>query len=212
MYKMTMKHFTFLLFSLILFTPAYTQTATTIPGYYVTNTNDTVNAQIKLPQYILSDKAMLTKFVEKVEIVDSTKVSRVFRVNDIQGFGFFYEENMYHFQSKDFGRENAFSASTHRFYQAIILGQKSNLYHGSTTLDAGGGTLGIVYYLEKPKGPNTAIYLFPRTKPEFIRNLLKKVYKDNVEVHPLIDSRFQSKLFETWQNDIIEIVLTVNKL
>ena len=212
MYKMTMKHFTFLFFLLMLLGNVYAQTPNTIPGYYVSNTNDTVNAQIKLPQYIFSNKAMLVKFTEKVAIVDSTNESRVFRANDIKAFGFLYDENRYQLLSKDFGRENAFSASTHRFYQAIILGQKSNLYHGSTTVDASGRILSIVYFLEKPNGTNTAIYLFPRTKPEFIRNLLKQFYKDNAEIHPLIDSKFQSKIFETWQNDVMEIVQTVNRL
>ena len=207
-----MKHYTFLFFSLTLFSYVYAQNPTTIPGYYVTNTNDTVNAQIKLPHNIFSNKAMLIKFIEKVTIVDSTNESFVFRVKDIKGFGFLYNENRYQFLSKNFGRENAFSASTHRFYQAIILGQKSNLYHRLTTVDASGRILGIMYFLEKPNGTNTAIYLFAQTKPEFIRNLLKQFYKDNVEVHPLIDSKFQSKRFETWQNDIIEIVQTVNKL
>lgn len=207
-----MKYYTFLFFLFILFSYSYAQTPTTVPGYYVTNRNDTVSAQIKLPHYIFSNKAMLIKFIEKVEIVDSTNERMVFRVNDIKGFGFLYNENKYQFLSKDFGRENAFSASTHRFYQAIILGQKSNLYHRLTTVDGNGRILGIMNFLEKPNGTNTAIYLFARTKPEFIKNLLKQFYKDNVEIHPVIDSKFQSKIFETWQNDIIEIVQTVNKL
>lgn len=209
---MTMKYYTFLFFLFILLSYSYAQTPTTVPGYYVTNRNDTVSAQIKLPHYIFSNKAMLIKFIEKVEIVDSTNERMVFRVNDIKGFGFLYNENKYQFLSKDFGRENAFSASTHRFYQAIILGQKSNLYHRLTTVDGNGRILGIMNFLEKPNGTNTAIYLFARTKPEFIKNLLKQFYKDNVEIHPVIDSKFQSKIFETWQNDIIEIVQTVNKL
>ncbi|WP_147203622.1 hypothetical protein [Segetibacter aerophilus] len=207
-----MKYYSFLFFLLTLFSYAYAQTPTTIPGYYVTNTNDTVNAQIKMPHYIFSNKAMLIKFAEKVTIVDSVKGNMVFKVNDIKGFGFLYNDNRYQFLSKDFGRENAFSASTHRFYQAIILGQKSNLYHRLTTVDPSGRILGITYFLEKSNGTNTAIYLFARIQPEFIRNLLKQFYKDNVVVHTLIDSKFQNKSFETWQNDIIEIVQAVNKL
>lgn len=207
-----MKQYILLFLLLTQFSYVYAQNPTTIPGYYVTNTNDTVNAQIKLPHNLFSNKVMLAKLSEKVTIVDSANESRVFRVKDIKGFGFLYNDNKYQFLSKDFGRENAFSASTHKFYQAIILGQKSNLYHRLTTVDASGRILGIIYFLEKPNGTNTAIYLFAQTKADFIRNLLKQFYKDDVEVHPLIDSKFQSKLFETWQNDIIEIVQTVNKL
>lgn len=207
-----MKNSILLFFLFALFSYSNAQTPTTVPGYYVTNRNDTINAQIKLPHYIFSNKTMLIKFIEKVEIIDSTNEKKVFRVNDIKGFGFLYNENKYQFLSKDFGRENAFSASTHRFYQAIILGQISNLYHRLTTVDENGRILGMMYFLEKSDGTNTAIYLFARTKPEFIKNLLKQFYKDNVEVLPLIDSKFQRKTFETWQNDIIEIVQTVNKL
>lgn len=209
---MTMKHFTLLFFLITLFNDVFAQTSTTIPGYYITNTNDTVKAQIKLPRNLFSNKVMLVKFMEMVTIVDSTNETRVFRVKDIKGFGFLYNENRYQFVSKDFGRENAFSAGTHRFYQVIILGQKSNLYHRLTTMDASGRILGIMYFLENPNGTNTAIYLFAQTKPEFIRNLIKQFYKYNVEVHPLIDNRFQGKFSESWQNDIIEIVQTVNKL
>lgn len=209
---MMMKYYTFLISFFTLFNYAYSQTPTTIPGYYITNTNDTVIAQIKLPHYIFSDSVRLTKFIEKVEIIDSLNRNMVFRVNDIKGFGFLFNENRYTFLSKDFGRENAFSASTHRFYQAIFLGQKTSLYHRLTTVDQSGRKLGIMYFLENADGTNQAIYLFARTKPEFIKSLLKKFYKDNVEAQTLIDSKFQSKFFEAWQNDIMEIVQHINKL
>lgn len=207
-----MKYYILLFLLLTLFSHSYPQTPTTLPGYYISNINDTVNALIKLPHYSFSNKTNFIKFTEKVEVIDSTNAKMVFRVNDIRGFGFIYNDIKYQFLSKDFGRENAFSASTHRFYQAIFLGQKSNLYHRLTTVNTNGRIIGITYFLEKPNGNNTAIYLFARTKPEFIKNLLKQFYKDNIEIHPLIDRKFQSKNFETWQNDILDIVQTVNKL
>lgn len=209
---MMMKYYIFLISFFTLFNYSYSQTQTTIPGYYITNTNDTVIAQIKLPHYIFSDSVRLIKFIEKVEIIDSLNRNMVFRVNDIKGFGFLFNNNRYIFLSKDFGRENAFSASTHRFYQAIFLGQKTSLYHRLTTLDQSGRKLGIMYFLENADGANQAIYLFARTKPEFIKSLLKKFYKDNLEAQTLIDSKFQSKFFEAWQNDIMEIVQNINKL
>lgn len=209
---MRKKHYNCLIIFFTLFQYSYAQNPTAIPGYYITNTNDTVNAQIKLPHYIFSDSVRLTKFIEKVEIIESANRNMVFRVNDIKGFGFLFNKNRYTFLSKDFGRENAFSASTHRFYQVIFLGQKTSLYHSLTTVDQSGRILGIVYFLEKSDGTSQAIYLFARTKPEFIKSLLKKFYKDNQEAQTLIDSKFQSKFFEAWQNDIMEIVQTINKL
>lgn len=188
------------------------QTPTIVSGYYLTNTNDTVSAQIKLPKYISSKKVMLIRFIDKVELFDSTNKRTVFRVNDIKGFGFIHNDNEYQFLSKDFGRESAFSASTHRFYQAIVLGQKSNLYHRLTTVDENERILGIMYFLEKSDGTNTALYFFSHAKPEFIRNQLKQFYNDNQEVHFLIDTKFRSKVFEAWQDEVIEIVQAVNRL
>lgn len=207
-----MKYYIFLIFLILLYRHSNAQNPTVVSGYYVTNVNDTVNAQIKLPKYLFSNKIMLIKFKEKVELIDSTNKRKVFKVNEIKGFGFVYNDNKYQFLSKNFGRENAFSAKTHGFYQALILGQKSNLYHRLTTVDANDNILGIMYFLEKPNGENTAIYLFSHSKPEFIRSLLKQFYKDKQEIHPLIDSKFQSENFIKWQNEIMEIVQTVNKL
>ena len=206
-----MKSYTFLLFLLLLYSYSKAQSPAFVSGYYVTNANDTVKAQIELPKYIFSNKVFLLKFAEKVELIDTTNKRIVFKVNDIRGFGFFYNDNTYQYVSKDFGKENAFSARTNKFYQVMVLGQKSNLYHRLTTVDTNENILGIMYFLEKPNGINKAIYLYPQTKPEFIRNLLKQFYNDNQEIHQLIDSKFQSKNFTTWHNEIIEIVQASNK-
>jgi hypothetical protein len=206
-----MKFYTFIFFLSLLYSYSKAQNPTFVSGYYVTNANDTANAQIKLPKYIFSNKVMLIKFIEKVELIDTTNKRIVFKVNDIKGFGFVYNNNTYQFFSKDFGKENAFSARTNRFYQALVLGQKSNLYHRLTTVDTNENILGIMYFIEKPNGTNAAIYLYSHTKPEFIRNLLKQFYNDNQEIHQLINSKFQSKSLTTWHNEIIEIVQTLNK-
>lgn len=153
---------------------------------------------------------MLVKFNEKVEIIDSSNKRIAYRVNDIKGFGFSYQENKYQFVAKDFGRENAFSASTHRFYQAVYLGPKCNFYHGITNVDGNDRIIGSTYFVEKSTGEKTAIYLFARTKPDFIQTLLKKFFKDDTAIHPLIDSKFKGDIFETWPYDILEIVQAAN--
>lgn len=189
---------------------AYAQLPATVRGYYVTQADDTIDTQIKLPHFTLSKKLMLSKLAEKVEVVDSAGESRVFRVSDIKAFGFSYNENLFRFFAKDFGRENAFSASTHRFYQSIILGPASNLYHGSTKVDGSGRVLGATYFLQQSTGEHTAIYLFPQTKSAFIKTLLKRFYKDRGDLLPLIDGKFSGPIFETWENDIVEIVAAAN--
>ncbi|WP_416438645.1 hypothetical protein [Phnomibacter sp. MR] len=200
------------IFLLCWFSAAYAQPASVVSGYYITSSFDTIPAQIQLPQYTLSKKVMLSKLTDKVVIIDSINKSTVFKVHDINGFGFSYNENSYHFLSKNFGRENALSASTHRFYQAIILGPKSNLFHAATNVDGNDRTIGMIYFVEIPNGPSTAIYLFARTKPEFIKNLLKRFFKDYGGVHTIIDNKFEGTIFETWPNDILEIVQRVNEL
>ncbi|MGY6559794.1 MAG: hypothetical protein ACXIT9_11010 [Nitritalea sp.] len=206
-----MKSYTFLFILLLLFSYSKAQSPAFVSGYYVTNANDTVKAQIELPKYIFSNKVFLLKFAGKVELIDADNKKKVFKVNDIRGFGFVYDDNTYQYVSKDFGKENAFSARTDRFYQVMVLGQKSNLYHRLTTVDTNENILGIMYFLEKPNSVNKAIYLYPQTKPEFIRDLLKEFYDDNKEIHQLIDDKFQNKNFTAWHNEIIEIVQASNK-
>lgn len=205
-----MKLFGTLLLLLLSGSACFAQQQPLAAGYYVTNTGDTIRAQIKLPTYVFSNKIMLIKLVEKVNVVGSVNGSQVFKVNDIRGFGFLYEGHLYQFVSKDFGRENAFSASTHKFYQAMVLGPHTNFYHAITTVDGRGNMLGATYFLEKPDGTSLPLYLFGRTRPDFIKNQLKQFFKDSPGVHPLIDGRFESKDLASWPADIKEIVTAVN--
>ncbi|WP_160716734.1 hypothetical protein [Chitinophaga solisilvae] len=82
-----MRQFIFLLFLLPVFGNSNAQTPTTVPGYYVTYSNDTVYTKIKLPKLIFGGED-LSKFIYRVEIVDSFGERKKLKPEDIKSYGF----------------------------------------------------------------------------------------------------------------------------
>ncbi len=193
-----MKHYILLFVLLTSFIYSYSQT--TVPGYYVTKTNDTITAQIKIPKSIFG--VDLSKFFFKVEIVDSINGNKKFKPNDIKSFGFLYKEINYIFFSKPTITENNL-----RFLQPFIIGPKTSIYWFHT-VDQNGIPLGTFYTFEKADGTYTFLSTGVLSLSKF-RESLKEFYKDYLEVQQLIDKRFQNK--PSIKHDIIEIVQAVNK-
>ena len=110
----------FLLFFLFLssFCIAYAQS--TVPGYYLSNNNDSIVTQIEIPRSLFG--VDLSKLLLKVEIVDSINGNQKFKPKDIKGFGFLYKEKNYIFFSKPTITENNF-----RFLEPFILGTKTSI-------------------------------------------------------------------------------------
>ncbi|WP_166919629.1 hypothetical protein [Flavobacterium poyangense] len=194
-----MKHYFLLLFLLTGFGYCYSQT--TVPGYYVTNTNDTIKAQIKIPKSVWGSDD-LSKFFNKVEVVDNSNNTKKFKPEDIRSYGFLYNDKQYLFFSKP-----TISINNLKFLQPIIRGQKTSLYYFDT-VNQNGARMGTFYTLEKTDG--TYIFLISATRLSKYRNELKDFYKDNTTVQQLIDTKFQSKT--SIESDLIKIVEAVNKL
>ncbi|MEQ1797916.1 MAG: hypothetical protein ABL872_08180 [Lacibacter sp.] len=178
---------------------SYSQT--TVPGYYVTNNNDSVDTQIKIPKSLFGTD--LSKLLLKVEIVDSINGTKKFKPKDIKGFGFTYKEKHYHFFSKP-----AITERNVRFLQPFIIGQKTSVYWFHT-VDQNGIPLGTFYTFEKADGTYTFFSTGELSLSRF-RASLKEFYKDYPEVQQLIDTKFQTK--PSLKHDITEIVEAVNKL
>lgn len=194
-----MRHTILLFFLFALLCDSYSQT--TAPGYYVTKTNDSVIANIKMPKSIFGVDDF-SKFIFKVEVVDSVNGTKKFKPEDIKGFEFLYNGKLYRFFSQPTITENNL-----RFLQPVILGQKTSLYKFQT-VDQNGTPLGSFYTFEKADGTHTFLSTGIRSLAKF-REVLKEFYKDNLEVQQLIDSKFQTRT--SIQNDMIEIVQAVNK-
>ena len=194
-----MRHY-ILLF--ILFTSVgYSYSQTMVPGYYVTTTNDTINCQVKLPKPMFSKSVVLSGLLHKVEVTDSVNGSKKFKPGDIRSFEFIYNENKYTFYSPACNKD--FNA----FFQAVILGQKTNLYTYQTVTTSG-QPLGAIYTFEKADGSCTFLNIAAR-KLDFFRKTLKEFYKENIEIQQLIDKKFKYRAMV--ENDMREIVRAVNK-
>lgn len=180
----------------------YSFSQTSVSGFYVTNANDTVSAQIKLPKSIFGS-VDLSKFLLKVEVVDSISGENKFKPDDIAGFGFLLNEEHYRFFSKPAITENNL-----RFLQPVILGQKTSLYQFQT-VDQNGAPLGTFYTFEKADGTYTFLITGIKNLNKY-RDTLKEFYNDNLEVQQFIDTKFQTKT--SIKTDITEIVQAVNKL
>ncbi len=194
-----MRHYILLILLFTLIGNSYSQT--TVSGYYVTQKNDTLSAQIKMPKSIFGT-VDFSKFLFKVELVDSTSAAKTFKPKDIKSFWFVYNNQDYRFYSKPTITQNNL-----RFLQPLIIGQNTSLYQFST-VNQNGLPLGTFYTFEKADGTYTflntgilSLNLFKKTLLEF--------YKDNLELQALINSKFQSRM--SVKNDILEIVHRANK-
>ena len=189
-------------FSILLLTFfGYSYSQTTVSGYYITKTNDSVTTQIKIPKSIFGT-VYFSKFLFKVEVNDGPDETKKLKPEDIKSFGFIYDEKAYQFFSKPTITENNL-----RFLEPLIIGKKTSLYQFQT-VNQNGALLGTFFTFEKSDGT----YLFLNTgirNLEKFKSALKDFYKDNQKLQELIDTKFQLK--KNAKIDITEIIQTANK-
>jgi len=192
--------YSFLLF-LWLTAFGYSFAQTTVPGSYVTKTNETINAKIVVPSslFVAED---LSKLFFKVKIVDSVKGTITLKPEEINSFEFLLNGKQYQFYAKPFNAKNNL-----RFLQSVATGPKTSLYWAQT-VNSNGAVVGTFYTFEKADG-NYA-FLINTMRLDKIKTELKEFYKDTLEVQQLIDAKFQSKA--SLHSDVREIVQAVNKM
>jgi len=194
-----MRHYVFAILLLASFGYSYSQT--TASGYYVTKTNDTIAAQIKIPKSVFGS-VDFSKFLFKVEVIDSVNGIKKFKPEDVSSFGFLFDGEQYRFFSRPTITQNNL-----RFLLPVVLGQKTSLYQFQT-VNQNGAPLGTFYTFEKPDGTYAFLSTGIRNLDTF-RDTLKEFYKDNSEIQQLIDRKFQSRT--SIKGDILEIVRAANK-
>ena len=189
-------------FSILLLTFfGYSYSQTTVSGYYITKTNDSVTTQIKIPKSIFGT-VDFSMFLFKVEVNDGPDETEKLKPEDIKSFGFIYDEKAYQFFSKPTITENNL-----RFLEPLIIGKKTSLYQFQT-VNQNGALLGTFFTFEKSDGT----YLFLNTgirNLEKFKSALKDFYKDNQKLQELIDTKFQLK--KNAKIDITEIIQAANK-
>jgi len=182
-------------------TRAYTQN--TAPGFYITTTNDSITAQIKIPTSLFGS-VDLSKLFFKVEILDSiTQNSKKFKPSDIKGFGFVYKQISYSFFSQPTITKNNL-----RFLQALLLTPETNVYVFKTA-DQNGRAIGTFYTFERKDGTYTFLSTGIKNLEKF-KETLKEFYKDKAALQAIIDTKFTSRM--AIERDIITIAKTANIL
>lgn len=169
-------------------------------GFYVSMSNDTVKSQIKIPKSIFGSLDF-SKFLFKVEVVESDGSLQKLKPDAIKSFGFTFEGQEYRF----FGKPTI-TKNNYRFLEAVVLGPKTSIYKFET-VNQNGGSLGTFYTFEKADGTFEFFNTGMRNLEKF-KDVLKEFYKDYPNAIPEIDARF--KLKSTFKSDIITVAKAVN--
>ncbi len=173
----------------------------TVSGYYITQNNDTIKADIRIRKGLFGQAN--NDFTKKVQVIDSNNTALDFTPNDIKGYGFTNEDLNYTFVSKPI------KDGTNKFLSPVFVGPKSSLYQYGIYIDGTGGAFSsnqVFYTFEK--ADSTYLFLRNILNKKF-KSELKDFYKDNLEVQQLIDTKLQYWL--ELNNDLNLIFNTYNK-
>ncbi|MGZ9677243.1 hypothetical protein [Flavobacterium sp. GNP001] len=184
----------------LLFSISYSQAQTSASGYYVSLSNDTIKAQIKLPKSVFGSFDF-SKFLFKVEVVEQNTSEKKFKPDAIKSFGFTFEGQEYQF----FGKPTV-TKTNYKFLEAVVLGPKTSIYKFET-VNQNGGSLGTFYTFEKADGTFEFFNTGMRNLEKF-KDVLKEFYKDYPAAIVAIDARFKQKA--TFKSDIIAVAKAVN--
>lgn len=192
-----MKYYIITIITVFTIMNIYAQTKTM--GYYITQENDTVIAQIKFPSGLLGQN----NFTNLIEVVDSSNAKKRFTPADIKGYGYSASGYKYFFLSKPV-KDGSF-----KFLSPVFIGPKASLYqYGIFTSGSGYAQASqkIYYTFEKPD--NKYLFLVGRTTKKF-KNELKEFFNDDPDVLRLIDEKL--KYWLEMRKDLFEIMRTANK-
>jgi hypothetical protein len=175
----------------------------TIPGYYVNQSDDTINVQIKIPKTFLGI-VQLSKFIDEFEVLDSSNAIQTFTPYLVKSYGFYYGGLRYNYFSKPIKNGKL------KFLQSVVIGPKSSIYEYSTITYGSYGMsfLHVYYTLEKLDGTN--LFVTNSISINKLKDQLKAFYQDNNAAQQLIEEKFQKRL--DMFNDMKEVVKAVNKL
>jgi hypothetical protein len=181
--------------------PAYAQK--TAEGFYVSNSNDSITTQIKIPMSLFGS-VDLSKLIFKVEVIDSiNQTSQKFKPGDIKSFGFVFENINYTFFSQP-----TITKRNLKFLQPMLLTPATNIYVFKTA-DQNGRAVGTFYTLEKNDGSYAFLSTGIRNLDNF-KEVLKEFYKENLQLQQLIETKFKSRM--AIEKDIINIAKAANIL
>lgn len=173
---------------------------TIVPGYYITNTNDRIETNIKIPRSVFVAED-LGKLLLKVEVIDSADESIKMKPGAIKAFGFILHNKNYSYFSKPTGTDKNL-----KFLQALVLGNNTSLYFFET-LDQNGRYQGTFYTFEK----SDATYTYLSTgllRLQKVKEQLTDFYKSYSGIDSLINTKFQNRT--DLKQNLIDIAQEVN--
>ena len=183
--------------------PALLHAQDTAPGFFISNTNDSVPVQVRLPKSKLFDVLKVGKFMEEVDVADPSGAVKNLKPADIKSYGFQNAGRYYRFFSKPVKNGSL------KFLQPVVLGPKACLYQYVVVSSGGGGLSNRqVFYTFENTG-NTYAFLSNASGLNRFREELSTLYKDYPEVLQLIETKFQKRI--SIDADIREVLEAVNR-
>ena len=188
---------------LIFSVPLFVQAQKTVDGFYVDLNNDSIPATFKLPKRIptyLADqfdgRTDFSLLKEEIEVVDKAGGTQRLTPRDIKGFGFTYNSNNYKMLAKPV------SPYQKKFLTPEVTGKKLKMYqytivHPGTAYHwdgfpaKGGSSPWKEYYWTFEKHDRTYLFLNSNMRKKELVRMLKKFFKDDPQMHELVESKFK---------------------
>ena len=176
----------------------YLYPQTVISDYYITQDNDTIPVTVQFKKGLFGQ--ITNDFIKEVIVIESNKDSKKFGPEDINGYGFTYQDVNYSYVSKP--TKNG----SKKFLVPVVLGPKTSLYQ-YTIFSTGGAINNKKVFYTFEKNDNTYLFL-SNTISKKSQLQLKEFYKENPEVGELIDTKL--KYWLEIDEDLREILATFN--
>ncbi|HKR07050.1 MAG TPA: hypothetical protein VJY62_20600 [Bacteroidia bacterium] len=181
-----------------------------IPGYYITNSNDTVSCEF-LVGFDLFEKIRILPLQYKIECIDSSGIKHKFKPGDVKGFLITVDTVSYSFVPirNTMHVERAFHTDSIIFANILVDGyvklyeiffEKSggSMPGPNGTMTPTGGGVGSIYYLEKGRSEPDGV------RRLFFRKDISRILYDNQKLVDKINNK------EYKYSDTKEIVAEYN--
>jgi hypothetical protein len=175
---------------------------TAAPGYYITQTNDTISADFKIQKGIFGQ--IRNDFTNEAIVIKNEEETLKFRPEDIKEYGFSLDGSSYKLFSKPVKKGG------NKFLAPIFIGPKSSLYQYSISTSGSGTNLPstqVFYTFEKADGSSL---LLGTMGPKKFKEALKDFFKDSPHVQNLVDERFKDYLNRN--QDLKDMMREANKV
>lgn len=173
-----------------------------VEGYYITQENDSVTVQMKVPALLLGG-INFKKLRKGVEAIDSLNSAKPIMPADVKRIGFVYKNDQYHLVSKPV-KDGSLA-----FLQPVIVGPKASLYQYDQEVSSGMNQTSTQEFYTFERQDGTHLFLTNFASLATFKEKLGAFYGSSLEVQLLINSSFEAR--RHIQRDIRKVVEAVNR-